>query len=167
MSLQTDCDLATVTAATQWDDVTFNGTFDNAPVDTVVMSTTDKKKSALQEGQVTTTGAKASAEVTQIRYLSKEPGYDAGAAGTHPEMDSGTLQVAVTKILEAVSFNSTFSNAPIVVTGYYGGDTQYKGGKNSCANITTTGCDVATEIKASGDNVNWIAMYTGGFWEAS
>jgi len=52
MALQTDCDLAAVTAAIQWDTVNFNDTFDNAPVDTVVMATEDKKKSALQEGQV-------------------------------------------------------------------------------------------------------------------
>ena len=80
-------------------------------------------------------------------------------------MDSGTLQVATTKILESVSFNDTFAAVPIVITGYYGTDADWKGGKTSAANRTTTGCDVATEIKETGDNVNWVAVYTNGFWE--
>ncbi|MCK5644409.1 MAG: hypothetical protein KAJ19_26655, partial [Gammaproteobacteria bacterium] len=146
MPLQTDAGEWTITA-TQENAETFNDTFDNAPVDLIVMATTDKKKSMVEEGSISTTGADIGGETTEVRYLAKEPGYDAGSAGTHPEMDSGTLQVAVTKVLESVSFNDTFSNTPIVVTGYYGGDTQWKGGKTSCANITTTGCDVATEIK--------------------
>jgi len=166
MPLQTDCDEWTITAQ-QSNAETFNDTFDSAPVDLIVMGTTDKKKAMVEEGSISTTQADIGGEVTGIRYIAKEPGYDAGSASTHPEMDSGTLQVAVTKILEAVSFNDTFSSAPIVVTGYCGTDSDWKGGKTSAANITTTGCDVATEIKETGDNVNWMAVYSNGFWEAS
>ena len=164
MPVQTDCDNWTITAA-QSNTEAFNDTFDNAPVDVVVMATTDKKKSMAEEGSVGTAQADVGGEVTDIRYLAKEPGYDAGSAGTHPEMDSGSLQVAVTKVLEAVTFGDTFAAAPEVMTGYYGTDSDWKGGKTSAANITTTGCDVATEIKETGDNVNWIAVYTNGFWE--
>jgi len=166
VALMTDADIWTITAA-QSNTEDFNDTFDSAPVDLIVAADTDKKKSMVEEGSVTTTQADVGGEVTGLRYLAKEPGYDAGAAGTHPEMDSGTLQVAVTKILEAVSFNDTFASAPIVITGYSGGATDWKGGKTSAANITTTGCDVATEIKVAGDNCNWVAMYTNGFWETS
>jgi len=164
MALQTDSDEWTITTQ-QSNTESFNDTFDNAPVDLIVFAVTDKKKSMVEEGSITTTQADVGGESSPIRYLAKEPGYDAGSASTHPEMDSGTLQVAVTKTLEAVSFNSTFSSAPIVVTGYNGTDSDWKGGKTSAANITTTGCDVATEIKETGDNVNWFAIYTNGFWE--
>ena len=166
MSLQTDSGSWTVTNPSgALNSVTFNDTFDNAPVDTIIFAKEDKKKSMIDKGTITTTGCNIGAEVADVRYLSKEPGYDAGSASTNPEMDSGVHTISTTKVLEAVSFNDTFTSIPIVVTGYIGDDAQWKGGKTSAGNRTTTGCDVAGEIKVAGDTVSWFAIYTNGFWE--
>ena len=164
MALQVDVGDWTITIV-QSNAESFNDTFDEAPVDLIVMaSSEDKKKSMAEKGSVSTTGADIGGEVTGIRYLAKAPGFSEGDAN-QPQMDSGTLQVALTKILESVSFNDTFDAAPIVITGYYGTDADWKGGKTSAANITTTGADVASEIKETGDNCNWIAVYTDGFFD--
>ena len=166
MSLQTDSGSWTVTnPAGALNSVTFNDTFDNAPVDTIIFNKLDKRKSMIEDGTITTTGCDIGAEDADVRYLSKEPGYDAGSATTNPEMDSGVHTISVAKTLEAVSFNDTFSNTPVVVTGYIGTDTDFKGGKTSAGNRTTTGCDVAGEIKETDDTVAWFAIYTNGFWE--
>jgi hypothetical protein len=166
MSLQTDSDSWTVTnPGVSLNSVTFNGTFDTAPVNTIIFGVINKSKTMIDDGTITTTGCDIGGETGPARYFAKEPGYDAGAANTHPEMDSDTHLVSTTKVLEAISFNSTFSNVPEVITGYMGSDAGNDGGKTSSANITTTGCDVAGEIKAVGDKVNWWAIYTNGFWE--
>jgi len=166
MSLQTDSDEWAVTDPKgSLNSVSFNDTFDNAPVDTIIFAVEDKKKSMIDRGTITTTGCDIGAESSPVRYLSKEPGYDAGSASTNPEMDSDVHTIGTTKVLEAVSFNNTFSNTPVVVTGYIGDDGDFKGGKTSAANRTTTGCDVAGEIKVAGDTVAWFAIYTNGFWE--
>jgi hypothetical protein len=167
MALQTDSDVWTITAE-QSNTESFNDTFDNAPVDLIVFGVVDKEKSMVDaDVAVSTTQADVASEDTSIRYFAKEPGYDAGSASTHPEMDSGLHSIVSAKTLEAVSFNDTFSSTPEVMTGYNGNDGQWKGGKTSAANITTTGCDVAGETKGTIDNVAWWAIYTNGFWEAS
>jgi len=166
MPLQTDADVWTITAE-QSNTESFNDTFDNAPVDLLVFGVVDKEKSGVEDDSVTTTQADVFSEDTSIRYFAKEPGYDAGSASTHPEMDSDIHDIGTTKVLESVSFNDTFSSTPEVMTGYNGNDEEWKGGKTSAANITTTGCDVAGEIKNTVDNVVWWAIYTNGFWEAS
>ena len=166
MSLQTDSGSWVVTnPGVSLNSVVFNDTFSTAPVNTIIFGKIVKIKTMIDDGTITTTGCDIGGELANARYFAKEPGYDAGAANTHPEMDSGTHTVSVTKVLEAISFNSTFSNVPEVITGYMGSDPGFDGGKTSAANITTTGCDVAGEIKAGGDKVNWWAIYTNGFWE--
>ena len=165
MALQTDADVWTV-AATTIETESFNDTFDNAPVDLLVFGVPDKSKTMVDsDTAVTTTQAVVAGEPTSLRYFAKEPGYDAGSASTHPEMDSDLHSIGTTKVLESVSFNDTFSSTPEVMTGYNGNDEEFKGGKTSAANITTTGCDVAGEIKNTDDNVAWWAIYTNGFWE--
>ena len=167
MSLQTDADVWTV-AATTIETESFNDTFDNAPVDLLVFGVADKTKSAVDsDTAVSTTQADVFSETTSMRYFAKEPGYDAGSASTNPEMDSDIHDIGTTKVLESVSFNDTFSSTPEVMTGYNGNDGDNKGGKTSAANITTTGCDVAGEIKGTDDYVAWWAIYTNGFWEAA
>lgn len=167
MTLQTDSGHWTVTVATQWDWVTFNDVFDSTPTGAIIFGVTDKSKSCIEPSTITTIGASATAEVTDVRFLAKETGYDAGGASTHPEMDSLTFQPTLEKTLEAVSFNDTFTTTPIVITGSEcDDDANYDGAKTSAANITTTGCDVATEFKGTTiDQVNIFVIYTNGFWE--
>jgi len=165
MALQTDADTESVSAETL-ETISYNDTFDSAPSYPIVFGVGDKEKSGVLEGgTLSTTQFQGHTEDTSLRYFAKENGYDEGSATTHPEMDSGTVQVSDTKELEAISFNDTFTAVPIVITGFNGVDDDYKGGKTSAANITTTGCDVATEIKDGSDNCNWLAVYTNGFWE--
>jgi len=165
MAIQTDADVWTITAE-QSNTESFNDTFDNAPVDLLVFGVGDKEKSGVDSDvAVSTTQADVFSEDTSIRYFAKEPGYDAGSASTNPEMDSDIHSVGTQKVLESISFNDTFSSTPEVMTGYNGNDDEWKGGKTSAANITTTGCDVAGEVKGTVDNVAWWAIYTNGFWE--
>ena len=81
-------------------------------------------------------------------------------------MDSVVHIPTLEKTVESISFNDTFTATPIVITGYEGDDPDFKGGKTSAANITTTGCDVATEFKATTeDRIQVFIIYTNGFWE--
>ena len=171
MALQNDSGSWTITTPeTAYEAHSFNDTFTIAPSGVIAFNTTlVKLKSGILNDTTVTTGCSAMAENVVVdpivNYLAKEPGYSASGS-SHPEFDSGELaQVATTKVLEAISFNDTFSNTPIVVTGYLGNDDEWKGGKTSAANITTTGCDVACEIKGTVDGVSWFAVYTNGFWE--
>jgi hypothetical protein len=165
MTLETDSGHWTITNATQWDWVAFNEEFSTIP-DAVIFGVADKTKTAIDLDTIVEIGASASGETTDARFLAKETGYDAGSASTHPEMDSFTFSPTLEKTNEAVSFNDTFTSAPIVITGYEGDVADWKGGKTSAANITTTGCDVATEFKgATDDVVNIFVIYTNGFWE--
>jgi len=163
MSLENDAGIWTLTALTiqprNW-----NETFSETPSGAIIFAVENQKKSAILNGTTTTIGVSAFSEVTSVRYLAKAAGYSPSGS-THPEFDSGVHDVAITKVLEAVTFHDTFSATPIVVTGYQGNDEEFKGGKTSAANITTTGCDVAGEIKNTVDLVNWFAIYTNGFWE--
>lgn len=150
----------------------FNQTFSIAPSGVVIYGTTeDKVKSMIQLNTTSTLGVSASMEdkanPDTASYLAKEPGYSPSASGVHPEIDSGEHQITVAKTLESTTFHNTFTNTPIVITGYQGDDPALKGGKTSAANITTTGCDVASEEpKGSTANiVNWFAVYTNGFWD--
>ncbi len=164
---QTDSGSWTVTnPGLGFNSVTFNETFNSAPVETVVFNKLDKRKSMIDsETAITTTGCDIGAEDADVRYVAKEPGYDSGSTLT-PEMDSGLHTITAEKVLESITFNGTFSNAPVVVTGYQGDDALFKGGKTSAANITTTGCDVASEAKGTTEDiVAWMAIYTNGFWE--
>jgi len=172
MALQNDSGEWTITTPeTAYEAHSWNDTFTTAPSGVVVFNTTlVKQKSGILNGTTSTIGASAMAEFAVadpvVAYLAKEPGYSPSAS-THPEFDSGEHDIGTTKVLESVSFHSTFSSTPIVVTGYQGNDETWKGGKTSAANITTTGCDVAGEIQNTVDLVNWFAVYTNGFWEGA
>lgn len=163
MSLENDAGIWTLTAETL-QSRNFNDTFSISPSGVVIFAIGDKLKSMIKDGTTSTIGVSAASESTGVRYLAKEPGYSPSGS-THPEFDSGEHDIGTTKVLESISFHSTFSNTPEVMTGYQGNSADNKGGKTSAANITTTGCDVAGEIKGTVDLVNWFAVYTNGFWE--
>lgn len=168
MALETDVGHDDTTEATLVA-ITWNDTFSNAPDEGITFALELKKKSMIDPGSITTTGCDVGTEGDiswGMDWIVKEPGYDAGSSTTHPEMDSVRHAPASEKSLDSLSFNDTFTSIPVVICGYYGDDPDSKGGKVSCASITTTGCDVACEFKAdTTDYVHALAIYTNGFWE--
>lgn len=153
---ETDFYAATVSVVKVWESETWPTAFSAAP-DVICFSVIDKQKSGARN--VTSTGGDISCEGTDLRILLVEHNGYQGTPANTPECDSDRDQITQSKVLEAVSFNGTFSAAPRVICGY-SGDTA--GGKKvSHDNITTTGCDMANEI--ANDYNYWFAMPDGDY----
>ena len=155
MSKESDMWVQTLTTVKVWQAVTFPNAMPAAPV-VILDALTVKKKSGVKA--VTSTGCDMSSEVLQVHVLILEYGYDSGGS-SHPEIDAGKNQITASKVYQTISFNSTFSAAPIVCTSYEGATA---GGKNtSVYNITTTGCQLANDV--ANDYTHWIAVPAGAF----
>jgi len=158
MAIEVDAYDYTVAIVKVIETSTFPTAFDTTPI-VICFSDTDKKKSGVDLGVRSSTAADVSCETLGMRIWLITAGYSAEVAGSHPEVDSGIEDVVGSKTFQSFTFNSTFSEAPMVIAGYEGATA---GGKKiSVKSITTTGGDISNEN--ANEDTSWLAIVKGAF----